>query len=116
MICLEPEDLPFVRGLNGEVAQLDTWATKDATGENILIRGNAAPVRVGGKVIGAVAINIDITDRKRAEDALQESLHEKEVLLKEIHHRVKNNMQAISSLVSLQADSLDNQALRGLFQ
>jgi PAS domain S-box-containing protein len=48
----------------------------------------------------------DLTERHRMEAALTASLHEKEMLLREVHHRVKNNLQIVSSLISMQADAI----------
>jgi PAS domain S-box-containing protein len=54
----------------------------------------------------------DITDRKIAEEKAKRLVREKELILKEVHHRIKNNMYTISTLLSLQAQTLDNPAAK----
>ncbi|MCT4625710.1 response regulator [Halodesulfovibrio sp.] len=67
------------------------------------------PVKdANGVVYRHVGVAEDITERKHAHDALCASLREKDILFKEVHHRVKNNLQLVSSLLSLQAQRILN--------
>src|SRR6056297_656458 len=67
----------------------------------------------GQKAVLISAINI--TDRKRMEESLRKSLDDKVILLREIHHRVKNNFQIITSLLNLQARNTDNPDINRYF-
>jgi PAS domain S-box-containing protein len=95
----ETETLQEGDYLNFETVQY----RKDGTEMSLEV--NASVINYRGK-LAILSINRDITQRKRVELQIKESLKEKEILLKEIHHRVKNNLQVISSLLDLQADAL----------
>uniref|UniRef100_I2Q279 PAS domain S-box n=1 Tax=Desulfovibrio sp. U5L TaxID=596152 RepID=I2Q279_9BACT len=63
-----------------------------------------------------VGVIRDVTEDKTQEKRLRDSLAEKEVLLKEVHHRVKNNLQVISSLLFLQKDAIEDPAIQDMFE
>jgi PAS domain S-box-containing protein len=89
-------EIQIKKGKNGDFyARLDF---NGATEDNCAI--NQCRIAIG-----------DITDRKMAEDKLKELVNEKEFLIREVHHRVKNNFQTIISLLSLQEQNITNKSV-----
>jgi len=86
--------------------------------------GNLIETEIKGEVFrnekgapnGYIFVIRDITERKRTQDLLLATLKEKEILLREVHHRVKNNLQVVSSLLNLQANKIDNQVIKNTLE
>jgi PAS domain S-box-containing protein len=82
--------------------------------------GSEFPVEIGlnpidtGSGVMVLASIVDITERRRAQQVLEQALQEKTVLLNEVHHRVKNNLQVITSLLNLQANTVDDPRVRDI--
>jgi PAS domain S-box-containing protein len=97
--------------LRGEPAE-EIFKTFD--GNSITVSVTAIPFTYSGKPAMLTVFN-DITERKRDEEKIKNLLEEKELLLKEVHHRIKNNMYTINSLLTLQAETLkDSSAIVAL--
>ncbi len=89
---------------------------KTKRGEKLWVEVSSAPLKdASGKIIGSIGIHSDITDRKKYENTIESSLKQKDMLLKEIHHRVKNNLQIISSLIKLQSSHVKDKEIHSLF-
>jgi len=69
-----------------------------------------------GEITGIVVSSHDITDSKRAEEQIKASLKEKQVMIDEIHHRVKNNMMVIISLLKLQSKNIKDDQMREILK
>ena len=82
------------------------------TGKEIPVIIYGFPVKNNDDPISIFGFYVDISDRKRAENQLLKSLEEKEVLMAEIHHRVKNNLAVISGLLELTIQNEDDEGLK----
>lgn len=86
------------------------------SGESFWAEISSAPLKDNnGKLIGSIGIYSDISERKNYEITIENSLQQKDLLLKEIHHRVKNNLQIISSLIKLQSSHVNDKEIHSLF-
>lgn len=91
------------------------YLKKDGTPVWVLLSANVVRDDVRGKAKFFILVIQEIEDRKRAEAGLQAALAEKEVLLAEIHHRVRNNLQLMVSLLSLEAAKFPDERVRDAF-
>lgn len=77
----------------------------------------ASPIfDIDGSILGSIHIAHDITKRKEMEEKLEKTLEDKDILMKEIHHRVKNNLMVISSLLSLQSMYITDKHTQDIFR
>lgn len=104
----------FDKICSGENVQKESIRTKrDGRPVNVLITG--CRTELSENKYGSYLIYIDISKHKRSEEQMRSSLVEKEVLIREIHHRVKNNLQIISSLLHIQSGKITNKDMVSMF-
>lgn len=116
-LIVPPQAMPVVEPV---LAQLrDNSGGAHITNENLTKGGktifcewfNTPLTDAAGEVVGVMSLVRDVTAEKHAEERVQSVLHDREVLLKEIYHRVKNNLQVVASLLSLQGRGIDDPRL-----
>ena len=88
-------------------ASVDSWGEVTSLGVKL--------PEFQGRGTGTIGIIHDVSERREAARQLARELDSRELLLKEIHHRVKNNLQVVSSLLSLEGDCITDDATRGVF-
>lgn len=97
--------------------EIEHRIVRKATGEVRFVHERAIHERdEGGNIIRSIGMVQDITDRKKTDRIIRDSLREKESLLKEVHHRVKNNLQVITSLLRMEAHRSDHPTTKAVLQ
>jgi len=112
---MPPEEAEKVAAIFSEISaggkpihDLENWNI-GRDGKRICLLTNGVPILdENGNLKGYRGVDKDITGRKQAEEEIQRQLAEKSMLLKEIHHRIKNNIAAVASLLSLQMRSISH--------
>ena len=106
----------FDRCLQGEIIQYQDWFTYPTMGRRYM-HVAYFPHRDGqGQVIGIFANSRDMTEQRIAEEKVIHLLEDKEILLREVHHRIKNNMFTITSLLDLQISTLEEESAKVALQ
>ncbi len=118
---VHPDDLQiieesFMKARDDNIHNEIEYRHQTAAGEYIWIQTVGKPLFNEKIHQGFVCNSRNVDDRKCAEKQIKTSLEENRVLLKEIHHRVKNNMQIVSSLLSLQSRHIDDESVMDIFK
>lgn len=118
-ICAEAADVgegPLLGGRCSGPGGAETGLTRK-DGSEVQVSLSCAELRpADGSLQGFVCVAQDLTDRKYIEEQVRRALAEKELLLREVHHRVKNNMQVISSLLAMQSSRADDPRVAASFE
>lgn len=98
----------FLKAIESGEDVYDHALYKSKWGTELYLEYNLTPIKTDGCVIGVMAKVEDITERKAAEHKIDSLLKEKDIILREVHHRIKNNMASVEGLLKLQLENSTN--------
>lgn len=110
------QDLPITEEVladvkKGKIRKI-TGIRKHKDGSDVHAHISFIPVVVNDQIIASFGVFVDLTEQEQAKKIVSSQLHEKEVLIQEIHHRVKNNMAIISGIIELEGLNTDEPVIR----
>lgn len=119
--AVHPEDVDGLfaawnRFVTGTESFEHEFRFRTKSGQIRWVHSQGTAIKRDGQTLGYVGANLDITESRQAMNDMAASLHEKEILLREVHHRVKNNLQLVSSLLNLQAGYISDPTTLTVFR
>jgi PAS domain S-box-containing protein len=117
--CVHPEDLDFITNVISKFPENDKLADvqfriikPDGKIRHILVSGNPSTFNENGEFEKYIGVNIDVTHIAEYQEQLKASVEEKDALFKELHHRIKNNLQMVASLLYIKSTMTEETALK----